>query len=144
MAEGSRAGVVVARDPAKALVRVEFPDHAGVTSYWLSVAQRNAGQIRDFAMPDIGEHVVCLVDENAEQGYVLGGIYSLAEPPPTQDGDVRMVDFGDGTTVAYNRASHALDVAVNAGGKISLKVGPSSLEIDAAGIRLKGPRIDLN
>ena len=61
-------------------------------------------------MPDVGEHVGCLMDANFEDGVIVCSIYSDADQPPTDDPNVRMVRFRDGAEFAYDRESHTLTV----------------------------------
>ena len=134
----TRTGIVVERDPATCRVRVEFPDHAGVTSYWLPVGQRSTKRNRSYSLPDIGEQMVCLVDEHAEQGYAVCAIHSEADPPPTSDGDAWHHDFPDGTVLTYNRASHALTATLNPGGKLDVTVAGTRFVVSAAGVTIVG------
>lgn len=144
MAE-SRPGIVVERDTAKCRVRVTFPDHSGMISYWLPVLQRNSLKNRDYAVPDIGEHVVCLVDDNAEQGYVVGAFFSDADPAPADDGDLRTVVFEDGAVESYDRRTHhrLLDLTA-CGGTFEVRTGTSTIIVRPGSIVIRADRIDYN
>lgn len=141
-----RRGIVKAVDPATARVRVEFPDADGMVSYWLEVAQRRtlAAGDRDYWMPDVGEAVAVLMDEQDEAGVVLGAIYSSADPPPVSSADKRHTVHKDGAVFEYDRATHTWTVSVPAGGRIAISIGGSSIVMTDAGVRVSGPRIDLN
>ncbi len=141
-----RRAIVSAVDPATARVRVSFPDADNMESYWLEVMQPRtlADGDRAYWLPDEGEAVVVLMDENDEAGVVLGAIYSSTDPPPVASRDKRHVTYKDGATVEYDRAAHVYRVSVPAGGRLELSVGAASIVLDDAGVSLKGPRINLN
>ena len=122
-----RIGVVSSSDPAAATVRVAFDDKDGVVSYDLPVLQRQTLKNKDYAVPEPGEHVVCLFMPNGNaQGFCLGAFYSDVDKPKEASLDVRALEFSDGTRIAYDRGSH-------------------TLTIDCVGnIVIRGARIDLN
>ncbi|MDM7320222.1 MAG: phage baseplate assembly protein V [Fervidobacterium sp.] len=105
-----RVGIVVAIDEARAMVRVQWTDLDGELSYWLPVMQHKTLRDKAYWLPDVGEHVVCLLDENGEEGVVLGAIYSDADKPPVSSRDKFFVRFEDGTTIEYDRKSHTLNI----------------------------------
>lgn len=74
-------GVVTNINPILAQARVQFADD-DVLSYWLPILQQKTQKDKFYAIPDIGEHVACLMDENSEEGVILGAIYSSADSPP--------------------------------------------------------------
>lgn len=139
-----RRAIVEAVDPATARVRVRFPDADGMVSWWLEVLQQRTLGDRSYWMPDVGEAVAVLMDEQDEAGVVLGAIYSSADPPPVASADKRHTVHKDGAVFEYDRATHTWTVAVPAGGRIAISVGGASLVMDDAGVRLVGARIDLN
>lgn len=105
-------GVVTEVDPANCRVRVQYNDNEAVASYWLAVIQRKTSGDRDYHMPEAGEHVACHVDENTEEGVVLGAIYSAADPAPVDSADKRHVAFNDGSVFEYDRNTHRLTVSM--------------------------------
>lgn len=141
-----RRGIVSAVDPATARVRVIFPDADDMESYWLEVMQPRtlATGDRSYWLPDEGEAVAVLMDENDEAGVVLGAIYSTADPPPVTSRDKHHVVHKDGAVIEYDRAAHVYRVSVPAGGRLELSAGATSLVLDDNGASLKGPRINLN
>lgn len=127
-------GVVSATDPATCRVRVQYQDNEGIESYWLAVTQRQAYGTRDYHMPEIGEQVACLIDAHNEEGVVLGGIYSAADPTPVSSQDKRHVAFKDGATIEYDAASHRATVSLP-GGQVRLTVGADgAVEIGGAAV----------
>ena len=75
-----RFGIVSQINPVSAQARVSFQDDES-TSYWLPVLQTKTFKDKFYAMPDIGEQVACLMDENSEDGVILGAIYSTEDVP---------------------------------------------------------------
>ena len=107
-----RIGIVNAIDQAACKVRVQFQDQDGMVSDWLPVMQKKTLQDKVFWLPDLDEHVVCIMDENEEDGVVLGAIYSDADAPAVSSQDKYQVKFQDGTTIEYDRAAHKLHADV--------------------------------
>lgn len=75
-----RFGIVSKINPLSAQARVSFEDDTSI-SYWLPVIQRKTLKDKSYIMPDIGEQVACLMDENSEDGVILGSIYSSEDAP---------------------------------------------------------------
>lgn len=123
-----KIGIVTATDVATCKVRVQFQDQDAVVSDWLPVMQKKTLKDKVYWMPDINEHVVCLLDDNEEFGVVLGAIYSDADTPPVTSQDKFHIKFEDGTTVEYDRSSHKLsadvkgDIEVKATGKADVTI----------------------
>ena len=128
-----RLGIVKEQDLVNARVRVVFPDHQQMLSYWLQVLARKTQNDKFYAMPDVGEQVACLMDEHDEAGAVLGAIYSSVDIPPVQSADKYHISFKDGATVEYDRAGHALAMSLPDGATMNLSVNGASIAIDASG-----------
>jgi phage baseplate assembly protein V len=153
-----RFGVVEATDPARGRVRVRLPGEDGVLSPWLFVTSPATGRNRMFHMPDVGEHVSCLLDERSEAGVILGAIYSQPEPPPVSSQDKTHIAWDDGAWIEYDRATHELrafipgkvdlaakgDVSIIAEGAINAKAkGALTLSSDVA-INLITPALSMS
>jgi len=128
-------GKVCSIDPEHCTVRVIFEDR-NLVSYDLPVLVRQTKINKDFYMPDIGEHVVCVfLDNGSEQGFVLGAFYSKQDRVSSlTNGDKRRTDFGDGTWVEYDRNTGAC--TVHAKGAILIE--------SESHVMIKAPRVDLN
>jgi len=129
-----RFGFVTALDAPGCRVRVRFPDLDGLESYWLHVLRAKTHRDKHYCLPDVGEHVVCLLDGAGEDGVVLGAVYGERDAVPVADADRHHVRFADGTTVDYDRAAHRL--AIHCVGDVEI--------VSATRIKLAAPRIDLN
>lgn len=142
-----RIGIVRALDAAAARVRVVFADHDQMQSWWLPVVVPKAQSDKVYWMPDIGEQVVCLMDEHDEAGAVLGAIYSSADPAPVSSPDKFHLGFHDGTVIEYDRVAHSLNITlcaeaiatVGAPGGITLKSGGSQVTVSPAGVAISPP-----
>lgn len=117
-----RVGKVADQDAATGRVRVLLGDLDGLLSYWLPVIQSKTLSDQAYWMPDLDEHVVCLLDEHAEDGVVLGAIYSSVTPPPITSLDKLHLTFKDGGEFEYDRAAHKL--------RISLPADAADIEIE--------------
>lgn len=130
-----KTGVVSAIDPKSVKARVRFDDLDGLETAMIPVGQRKTLHDKDYWMPDVGEHVACLMDANFEDGVILCAVYSDADAAPTDDPNVRMVRFRDGAEIAYDRVAHTL----------TIKGGVEKVVIEAASeIVLQAPRVTVN
>lgn len=148
-----RIGEVSSVDAAKGTARVVFDDFDGIVSYDLQVISRNTFANRDYAMPDIGEDVICIfLPTGTEAGFILGSVYAGEITPPENTINRRCVEFSDGAKFMYDRASHVFtasigdtSITVNQGGvdvqsnnSIHAKVGNTEATIGASGVSVTG------
>jgi phage baseplate assembly protein V len=103
-----RVGIVVAQDVETARVRVVFPDRDQMVSWWLWVVFPKTQLDKAYWLPDINEQVLCIMDENDEDGAVLGAIYSIPDRIPIEPGTVNKwhIRWYDGTITDYDRSTH--------------------------------------
>ena len=124
-----REGVVTVVYPARHSARVEFADKDNLVSAELPILSAFALGNKSYALPDVGDTVVCLFATNSNQvgdGYILGAHYTDKTPPAANSQDITRFDFKDGTFISYDRANH-------------------ELKINCVGnIKINGRRIDLN
>lgn len=171
MAAELRVGIVKEVLPDKGKAIVTFPQYDDQDSYELSVLQANTLKNKHFHMPDIDEQVYVLMDEDAEDGCILGAIYSEADPPSQTEADVYAIEFEDKTAIKYDRKAHlmtvkmadetelsydgenhALKIKVTSGGSVEIEAeGPVSVSSAEAmtfkaaqSIALESPQIALN
>lgn len=104
-------GVISSIQPAKGTARVHFDDD-GIVSAELPILQWKTLKDKYAHSFDVGEHVVCFMDEHAENGVVLGAIYSEDEKPLITNADETGVTYEDGSYFKYNRADKFWDVKV--------------------------------
>jgi phage baseplate assembly protein V len=108
-----RFGTISEIEPNKGLARVRFAED-GLVSAWLPVMQAKTSKDKFYHIPDVNEHVACLMDEHAENGVVLGAVYSKNESP----GDVKGADkigvsFESGDMIEYDRSTRKFLVKTN-------------------------------
>lgn len=122
-----RFGNITEVDPAKGYARVTFTDD-GIVSDWLQFL--TLGAIKDnFSHTfSINEQVACLMDENSEEGVILGALFNDKTPPINAGDGIFRVKFDDNSVIEYNRNSseYTLDIK----GKINI-VGESEINISA-------------
>jgi phage baseplate assembly protein V len=128
-----RAGLVKQQDVQGARVRVAFPDRDQMLSYWLPVLFPKTQSDKIYWLPDVGEQVVCLMDERDEAGAVIGAIYSSADLPPAASADKYRVTFKDGAIIEYDRAAHVLSATLPDGATLTLHASGATLSIDSSG-----------
>lgn len=126
-----RDGIVDVVYPDKMAARVIFPDSDNTPSAILPICTQGSRQTKLFWLPVPGESVVCIMKQNnttsLNQGFIIGSYFNDEDIPPENSGDgIRMLDFGDGTTIKYDRGSKELSINC------------------AGGVKINGTRIDLN
>lgn len=137
-----RVGKIAELDEANARVKVSA---AGLTTDWLPWASARAGQTRQWSPPRVGEQVILASPYgDLGQAVVVGSLFSDDAPAPAASKDRETTAYPDGATQDYNSASHEYLLDVPAGGKITIRCGPSSIELSSDGVKINGPRIDLN
>jgi phage baseplate assembly protein V len=128
-----RIGIVNMLDAANARLRVVFPDRDQMQSWWLPIVFAKTQADKSYWMPDIGEQVVCIMDEYDEDGAVLGAIYSSVDRPPVANADKLHWSANDGALFEYDRAAHAFAVSLPPGGTVNISANGASIAIDGSG-----------
>jgi phage baseplate assembly protein V len=137
----TRYGTVTAVDPAQAKCRVSS---GGLETDWIEWVERRAGDVRTWSPPSAGEQ--CLVlSPSGETGAAVAitGIFQASRPAPEDSKDVTATHWPDGAKERYDHAAHEYLLDVPAGGKITLKIGGTTLELTADGATLTAPHITL-
>lgn len=136
-----RVGTVVSRSPDAGTVRVQLADADRLVSYDLPVLQRQTLKNKDYAIPDVGEQMLCVfLPFGIEQGFVLGAMFSKADATPIADPDKRHVEFEDGTWFQYDRKAHVLSGVIESG-SVHLQIAQTA-QIEArqgAVVKADGP-----
>lgn len=118
-------GTVTEVDP-KGFVRVKIEEDEIVTQP-IAVIFRRTSKDKDYMLPDVGDHVACLVDENCEDGVCLGAIYSEADAAPYTDANKSGVKFSNGDVIEFDRTARLYHI----------KTDTTEFTIDPAGFTLK-------
>lgn len=146
-----KIGEVSSVDDATGTASVVFDDEDSVVTSELQVVHRNTFANRDYAMPDVGEDVLCLFTPEGD-GFILGSFYAGEIAPPESSVNRRCVEFLDGAKFTYDRDKHALTIVigdtaitvnqsaveVESKSTIHAKVGGTEATISASGVSIKG------
>lgn len=100
-----RIGVVNSINPSNGSVKVLFQDKDDLVSAELPLFDR------EYYMPEVGKQVVCVFLPNGiQQGFCLGTFFSKLNPPPAQNSELYVKDFGDGTKITYNKTTKTITI----------------------------------
>lgn len=111
-----RFGIINTADPAKGRYKVEFledQDAAGnnfVTAPLPYLAINTLYNKAEHPL-DVGEAVVVLMDENCEEGIILGAYNTKENLPVFANQDQSGITYKDGTFVKYDRAAKKLTIS---------------------------------
>lgn len=122
-----RFGNITEVDPAKGYARVTFTDD-GIVSDWLQFLVLGAIKDNFSHTFNINEQVACLMDENSEEGVILGAIFNDKTPPNNAGDGIFRVKFDDDSVIEYNRNSHEYKLDIK--GKINI-TADSEININA-------------
>lgn len=135
-----RLGTIKEIDYKKARTRVQI---GKITTDWLPWITSRAGEDKSWSPPSIGEQVVILSPSGEmAQGIVLPAIYQNKYQAPSNNKDEITFKLQDGSKVIYNKQEEHLNISLE--GKLTIKIGESTIEMTKDGIKLKAKRIDLN
>ena len=108
-----REGVVTQVFPSRHSARVEFADKGGLISDEYPILVPCAAKNKFYALPDVGDTVVCLTagnSENVGDGWIIGARYHDKATTKVSSQDVSRMDFADGTYIQYDRKRHELRI----------------------------------
>lgn len=129
-----RNGIVQSQRFNPPAVRVTFPDKSNINSYWLNIISRGSQDDKDFWIPDVGEQVCVIMDNNDENGAVIGTLWSTADTISGMNADLRYFQFKDGTIVKYDRSSHQMNVILGNGGTLTAQTPSGNIiNLDTSG-----------
>ena len=121
--------------------KVHFPAN-DIVSDWLPITYHGTMSYKDHHPYEVQQQVVCLMDENCEDGCIIGATYNDEDTPPTEANATTWVKkFKDGTVLTYNSSSKELKV--KAEGKVTVDakddVAVKSLkDVNCEGLNVKG------
>ncbi|EOT5941938.1 TPA: phage baseplate assembly protein V, partial [Escherichia coli] len=101
-----RTGIIVETDLNAGRCRVQT---GGMCTDWLQWLTHRAGRSRTWWAPSVGEQVLILaVGGELDTAFVLPGIYSGDNPPPSASADALHIRFPDGAVIEYEPETSAL------------------------------------
>lgn len=107
-----RFGTISNIDAAKGLVRVKFEED-GIVSGWIPLSFPKTLKDKYYSMPDVNEHVACVMDEHAENGVVVGAVYSKNTNPSITDANKTGVKYENGDEFTFDRQARKLLEKIN-------------------------------
>ncbi len=116
-----RFGIVSQINPVLAQARVSFEDDES-TSFWLPILQTKTLKDKFYSMPDIGEQVACLMDENSEDGVILGAIYSSEDVPAVSSEKQISLNLENNSLINIDKETNTLTITfqnINFNGNIN-------------------------
>ena len=103
-------GTVTSINPKTARARVQFAQDS-MTSFWLPILQAKTFKDKYYVIPDVGEQVACLMDENSEDGVILGAIYTTEDTPIIETEKQISANFEDGTFANVDKETQTLTLS---------------------------------
>jgi len=142
-----RFGNITEVDPAKGYARVTFTDD-GIVSDWLQFVTMGAIKDNFSHTFSINEQVACLMDENSEEGVILGAIFNDKTPPNNGGDGIFRVKFDDNSVIEYDRNSHeyTLDIKgkINITAQTEVNINAVNVNIIATAVaKIQAPAIEL-
>jgi phage baseplate assembly protein V len=142
-----RFGNITEVDPSKGYARVTFTDD-GIVSDWLQFVVMGAIKDNFSHTFSVNEQVACLMDENSEEGVILGAIFNDKTPPNNAGDGVFRVKFDDDSVIEYNRNSHeyTLDIKgkINITAQTEVNINALNANITATAVaKIQAPAIQL-
>lgn len=134
-----RPGTIAEVDLVDARCRVKS---GRITTGWLPWFTRRAGSTTEWDPPSIGEQCLVLSPSGElAQGFVLVGLYSGQNPPPSASAGVHRVEWANGDFVQHDADTGAYTLKLSGPADITA----ASLTITCSGpVKITGSRIDLN
>jgi phage baseplate assembly protein V len=123
-------------DVKPGFARVVFDDE--LQSDWLPLLFNKAATDSYFFMAEGGEYVACMMDEQGENGVILGAVYSEKTQPKKAGPGITSVVFSDGASVVYDSGkgemtikatSIAITGKLTVTGDIRAGIGPASVSL---------------
>jgi uncharacterized protein involved in type VI secretion and phage assembly len=137
---GVFAGVVTNLDDPEKIgrIRVQFPVLDGEQSYWARLVSPMAGPRRGvFLRPEVSDEVLVAFEHgDPRRAYILGSVWSKADPPPPDDGQATKNNWR--FWVARSGALFRFDDTAGAE-KVEVidKDGSRKIVIDSAGSKIQ-------
>ncbi len=111
-----RIGRISSVNAVKGTVRVVIEDQQDIVTDELPMLAF------EYYMPEVGDLVLCtFLGNGISQGLCLGRYFSDQNPPPVTDQKIYSRDFGDGTSIQYNKTSKELSITAAGDLKISVE-----------------------
>jgi len=140
-----KIGIVKRYNPEGHTAVVEFKDFESVISRELQVVEPFTYQNKSYMPLREGQKVLCLLlpQSGTTDGFIIGTVYDVDNPPLIEDRNKFNITFEDGTVIEYDTENRKLildakgqieivvsgDATLTSSGKVSIK-GAGTVEID--------------
>lgn len=117
-----KEGIISEVYPERHSARVTFEDKDNVVSAELPIITTWALENKFYALPDVGETVLCVFatnDGTSGEGWIIGSRFHEKSVPNANSQDVARINFKDGTFIEYDRKKHSLTIECT--GDITIK-----------------------
>lgn len=139
-------GKVSETDPDKQLVRVAYGSvEKPMLTAWLPVKPLRSGKAIVWWFPEVGEGVTCISPGNLLLGEVHPGSYHAQTPAPSNNPDLFIIQFGDGSEVRHDRSNGDYTATYKGNAVINVEkdttvnsTGKVAINSDAKDIQLNG------
>lgn len=137
-----RTGTVFEIDFERPHPRVRVSDESW-KSDWLPWLEGRAHEEATWSPPRIGERVMLLAPGgDVDQAIILTGLPCDEYPVPSREKKQSMRRFEDKAFMRHDSETHLWEFELPPEGTFRITIGPSVLEMDKDGFRLRGPRFD--
>lgn len=127
-------GKIAEVDPVKHVARVAYGLGGKQLTGWLQWKPVRTGKAITWWCPQVGEGATVISEGDLALGEILPGSYHGEFPAPSDDPDLCLTLFGDGSALSYHSTKHVLKAIlpesgraeVNAKGGIKL-IGPTEI-----------------
>ncbi|EGR3852971.1 phage baseplate assembly protein V [Vibrio cholerae] len=138
-------GVISVSNPAQRWVIVSYgTQERPMTTGKLPIKPIRSGKAIVWWFPEVGEAVTVISPGDLRLGEVYPGSYYDQRPAPSDDPDLFLIEFGDGSKVSHHRGTHKLDVlnvgdveitthqnlTINATGKVSINSSAKDIQLN--------------
>lgn len=128
-----KVGIVAAVYPERNTARVLFSDNDDLDSGELPFLVQGSYENKYYAPMPVDTQVLCLRLPNGKNaGYILGALYSEADEPPSNSGDIAMIEFADGSVVRHNHNTGEMEI--NTTGSVTITAGSVAISADSINI----------
>jgi phage baseplate assembly protein gpV len=137
-------------DPVTVRVRVKFLDNEELITYWLQVIHPQTWDNKYYHMPDLLEPVLCLMDEDGEEGYILGGFYNDVTKNRCLSENETEVFWKDKSFVYQNRETSLMHIYVSEAGELLIEApvikihAKELVDIRGARVQIEGLNVNIS
>lgn len=107
--------------------RVKLKDFDGFETDWVQIPQLCTYKDKSSNVYEIGTEVALLINSDFDDGCIIGAIYNDEDVCITDDKNIKMLKFSDGSLIQYDKESHKFTLDIK-----------SQIDIKAAKVVIDG------